>query len=258
MEKEKKQTKTIASVTKAIRVIEFIAEAKEAGVTEISKGLDYGVSATYHLLNTLREENIIVQDKNTKKFKLGLKLGQLGTLAYEQNHMSDVIRPYLKKLRDLTGETANLTIIDNEKIAYIAQEESDRLVRMFTKTGATAPLHCTGGGKTILAFKAEEDRNEILNKLNLESFTANTITDKKKLIEEMEEIRKNGYGTDNEERELGVSCIAAPIFDLNNEVMASISISGPTARFTEENKEGWIKDTLKVAKEVTDHLSSLV
>lgn len=258
MKKAKKQTKTIASVTKAIRVIEFIAEAKEAGVTEISKGLDYGVSATYHLLNTLREENIIVQDKNTKKFKLGLKLGQLGTLAYEQNHMSDVIRPYLKKLRNLTGETANLTIVDNDKIVYIAQEESDRLVRMFTKTGATAPLHCTGGGKTILAFKTEEDRNQILDKLNLESFTANTITDKTKLIEEMEEIRKNGYGTDNEERELGVSCIAAPIFDLNNEVMASISISGPTARFTEENKERWIKDTLKVAKEVTDHLSSLV
>lgn len=100
MEKIKKEKKTIASVTKAIKVIDFIALSKEAGVTEISKGLGYGVSATYHLLNTLKEENVIVQDKNTKKFKLGLKLWQIGTLAYEQNHISDVIEPYLKKLRD--------------------------------------------------------------------------------------------------------------------------------------------------------------
>ena len=257
MGKIKKETKTIASVSKAIRVIEYIGDYKEAGVTEISKGLGYGVSATYHLLNTLREENIIVQDKNTKKFKLALKLWQLGNLAYEQNHISDVIKPYLKKLRDLTGETANLTIMDNNKIVYIAQEESDRLVRMFTKTGATAPLHCTGGGKTILAFQTKELRDEIIDGLNLEEFTNTTITDKDEFIEELGKIRDNGYGFDNEERELGVSCIAAPIFDLSNSVIASISISGPTSRFTDKARSKLIKDTLAVAREVTDELSTI-
>lgn len=256
MEKIKKEKKTIASVTKAIKVIDFIALSKEAGVTEISKGLGYGVSATYHLLNTLKEENVIVQDKNTKKFKLGLKLWQIGTLAYEQNHISDVIEPYLKKLRDLTGETANLTIVDNYKVVYVAQEESDRLVRMFTKTGATAPLHCTGGGKTILAYKPEEVRNEIINRIELEGFTNNTITDREAFKEEMERIRKNGYGFDNEEREIGVSCIAAPIFDLSNEPIASISISGPTSRFTDEAREKWIELTIKIASQVTERLST--
>lgn len=255
MEKVKKDKKTIASVSKAIKVIEFIASSKESGVTEISNGLGYGVSATYHLLNTLKEENVIVQDKNTKKFKLGLKLWQLGILAYDQNHISDVIKPYLKKLRDLTGETANLTIMDNYKVVYVAQEESDRLVRMFTKTGATAPLHCTGGGKTILAYKPEEVRNEIMNRIELEGFTDNTIVDKEAFIAEMDKIRKDGYGYDNEEREVGVSCIAAPIFDLSNDVIASISISGPTARFTDEAKEKWIEETLNIASQVTERLS---
>lgn len=257
MSKEKKETKTIASVSKAIRVIEFIAEEREAGVTEISRGLDYGVSATYHLLNTLREENIIVQDKQTKKFKLGLKLWQLGTLAYEENHITDVVSPYLKKLRDVTGETANLTILDNNKIVYVAQEESDRLVRMFTKTGAMAPLHCTGGGKTILAHIPEDIRNEIIDKINFEGFTSKTITDKEKFKEELKIIKENGYGFDNEEREQGVSCIAAPIFDLNNDPIASISISGPTSRFTEEARKKWIKDTVDIAQEVTEHLSNI-
>lgn len=255
MVKEKKETKTIASVSKAIRVIEYVAASKEAGVTEISRGLGYGVSATYHLLNTLREENILVQDKNTKKFKLALKLWQLGNLAYEQNHIADVIKPYLKKLRDLTGETANLTILDNNRTVYIAQEESDRLVRMFTKTGATAPLHCTGGGKTILAHKTKEVRDDIIEKINLERFTKSTITDKEEFKKELDTIKENGYGFDNEERELGVSCIAAPIFDLSNNVIASISISGPSARFTDQAKSKWIKDTVAVARQVTDELS---
>lgn len=255
MKKDKKPTKTIASVTKAINVLEFIAKYKEAGVTEISKGLDYGVSATYHLLNTLKEANIIIQDNNTKKFKLSLKLWQLGILAYEENHISDVITPFLRKLRDITGETANLTILENDKIVYVAQEESDRLVRMFTKTGATAPIHCTGGGKTILAFKAEESRNNIIGKIELDKFTSTTITDKEAFKKELDKIKKNGYGYDNEERELGVSCIAAPIFDIANNVVASISISGPSSRFTKESKEKWIKDTINIAKEVSEHLS---
>lgn len=257
MEKEKKATKTIASVTKAINVLEFIAESKEAGVTEISKGLGYGVSATYHLLNTLREANILVQDKNTKRFKLGLKLWQLGLVAYEQNNISEIIIPYLRKLRDLTGETANLTIIENYKTVYIAQEESDRLVRMFTKTGATAPLHCTGGGKTTLAHKPMEVRNAIIEEIDLKKFTDTTITDREEFKKELDKIREKGYGFDNEEREVGVSCIAAPIFDVGNNVVGSISISGPTARFTKESKEKWIKDTIKVAKEVTEHLSTI-
>ncbi|HSH36114.1 IclR family transcriptional regulator, partial [Schnuerera sp.] len=145
--KKTKEKKTIASVIKAIEVIEYIAYSeKEVGVTEISNGLNYGVSATYHLLNTLKECNIIVQNDRTKKYSLGLKLWQIGMLAYGQNHISVTLKPYLKKLKDLTGETVNLTIMDNHEIVYIAQEESDKLVKMFTTTGATAPLHCTAGG----------------------------------------------------------------------------------------------------------------
>lgn len=256
--KKTKEKKTIASVIKAIEVIEYIASSKkELGVTEISNGLNYGVSATYHMLNTLKECNIIVQDERTKKFKLGLKLWQIGMLAYEQNHISISLKPYLKKLRDLTGETSNLTIMDDYKIVYIAQEESDRLVKMFTTTGATAPLHCTAAGKILLAYKPDEIQKQIIDKMELTKYTDHTIINKEDLIKEIEEIRKNGYGFDNEERELGVSCIGAPIFDLNDEAIACITISGPTARFNEENKNKWIDIVLEVSKEATNHLKTI-
>ena len=256
--KKVKEKKTIASVIKAVEVIEFIAYSeREVGVTEISNGLHYGVSATYHMLNTLKECNIIVQNERTKKFKLGLKLWQIGMLAYGQNHISVTLKPYLKKLKDLTGETANLTIMDNYRIVYIAQEESDRLVKMFTTTGATAPLHCTAAGKILLAYKPEEIQEEILNEIELTKYTDNTIVKKEDLNKESAEIRKNGYGFDNEERELGVSCIGAPIFDLNNEAIACITISGPTARFNEENKKKWIDIVLQVSNEATNHLRTI-
>lgn len=256
--KKAKEKKTIASVIKAVEVIEFIAYSeREVGVTEISNGLNYGVSATYHMLNTLKECNIIVQNERTKKFKLGLKLWQIGMLAYGQNHISVTLKPYLKKLKDLTGETANLTIMDNYQIVYIAQEESDRLVKMFTTTGATAPLHCTAAGKILLAYKPEEIQEEILNEIELTKYTDNTIVKKEDLNKEIAEIRKNGYGFDNEERELGVSCIGAPIFDLNNEAIACITISGPTARFNEENKKKWIDIVLQVSNEATNHLRTI-
>ena len=256
--KKTKETKTIASVIKAVEVIEYIAYSEnEVGVTEISNGLNYGVSATYHLLNTLKECNIIVQNESTKKYSLGLKLWQIGMLAYGQNPISITLNPYLKKLKDLTGETANLTIMDNHQIVYIAQEESNRLVKMFTTIGATAPLHCTAAGKVLLAYKPEIVRDSILEKIELNKYTEKTITNKKDLIYEIREIRKRGYGFDNEERELGVSCIGAPVFDLNDEAIACITISGPTSRFTEENKKHWIDALLQVAEEATNYLKTI-
>lgn len=257
-DKKTKEKKTIASVIKAIEVIEFIAHSeKEVGVTEISNGLNYGVSATYHLLNTLKECNIVVQNERTKKYSLGLKLWQIGMLAYGQNHISVTLKPYLERLKNLTGETANLTVINNNQIVYIAQAESNRLVKMFTTMGATAPLHCTAGGKALLAFKPEDVRKQILGEIELTRYTENTITDKDEIIKELEEIRNKGYALDNEEREIGVSCIAAPVFDLNDNAIASITISGPTARFTDENKKKWIETVLQIAKEATDHLKTI-
>lgn len=257
-EVEEKQRKTIKSVIKAFDVIDHLALSEtELGVTEISEALNYGVSATYHLLNTLRECNIIEQNEITKKFKLSLKLWQIGMIAYRQNDLSTILKPYLRRLRELTGETSNLTILDKDQIVYIAQEESNKLLKMFTQIGASAPLHCTGAGKMLLAFQPEAKKEAILNSIELSKYTSKTITSKEKLIKELEKIKKQGYSLDDEERELGVSCIGGPIFGPNDDIVACISISGPQSRFTEENKEKWIQTVLEVSKEATDYLRNI-
>ena len=257
-EPEEKQRKTIKSVIKAFDVIDHLTLSNvELGVTEISQALNYGVSATYHLLNTLRECNIIEQNTITKKFKLSIKLWKIGMIAYEQNDISLILRPYLRNLKELTGETSNLTILDNNEIVYIAQEESNNLLKMFTQIGATAPLHCTGSGKILLAHQSEAKRKHILDRIELTKFTNKTITTRENLEIELKRIRDQGYGLDDEERELGVSCIGAPIFGPNDDIIACISISGPQSRFLEENIDKWIKIILEISKDATNDIKKL-
>ena len=257
MENKSKSKKTIGSVKKAFDIINYIAEQKqEQGATEISEALGYGVSASYHILNTLKESNIITQNEKTKKYKLSLKLWQLGMTAYKQNNISLELKPYLSKLRDQTRETAILTILEGDEIVYVAQEESDKLIKMFTKTGATAPLHCTASGKIFLAYKNQDERDQIIDGLKLERFTENTITDKKDLKRELLKIKDDGYGFDVEERDDDVSCIAAPVFCPNGDVMACLSISGPKNRFSPGNKHQWIGMIVDIAKEASEHLKT--
>lgn len=252
-----KETKTIASVIKAINVLNYISESKEdVGITEISNALNYKVSATYHLINTLKICGMITQNPETKRYKLGLRVQQLGRIANDQNNLSIILRKFLKKLKEITNETVNLTELYNNQIIYIAQEESDRLVKMFTKPGATAPLYCTGAGKIFLAYKSEEDRETILNSIDLIRFTPNTIVIREELDNELKKIRRMGYGFDNEEREIGVNCIGAPIFNSRNEVIACISISGPSMRFTKENKDIWVTHVINISKEASDFLAN--
>lgn len=254
---KKQSQKTIGSVIKAIDIIELLsASEREIGATEISSHLNYGVSATYHILATLRMCGVIEQNPNTKKYRLGLKLCKIGNIAREQNHLSTYVQPYLKKLKELTGETSNLTILDNDEIIYIAQEESDKLVRMFTKIGARAPLYCSAAGKVLLAYQPKEKQDFIINGLSFYNFTKNTITSKKDLREELEEIKNIGYAFDNEERELGVECIAAPIFDFDDEVIGAISVSGPTTRFNQTTIDRFISDLLDITREISAYLEN--
>ncbi|NLY35783.1 MAG: IclR family transcriptional regulator [Tissierellia bacterium] len=255
---EVKSKKTIKSVEKAFALIDYLAQTQEdQGVTEISSAMQTGVSATYHMLNTLKEAGIIEQNSLTKKYRLGLKLWQIGMLAYRQNQLASAMKPFLRKLMLETGETANLTVLDNNKIVYIAQEESDHLLKMFTKIGASAPLHCTGAGKVLLAYLPEYKQKQILDEIELKPFTSKTLTTEKDLREEMQRIRNKGYGTDDEERELGVSCVGAPIFGPDQKVVACISVSGPKERFSEENKNKWIEVVMAIAKEATEYIQDL-
>lgn len=250
-----KDTKTIGSVIKAIEVMEELAGSEEGlGLTEISSSLNYGVSATYHLLNTLRLYNIIEQDKKTKKYRIGIGLFRISGMAKRQNSLVNIAQPYLDKLRVLVDETSNLVVLDGNDVVYIAQSESTQLLKMFTQLGAKVPLYCTGGGKLLLAYKPKEYQELILTRISFQKYTKNTISTITDLQKEFEVIKKQGYAADKEEREEGITCIAAPVFDCYSEVIASISISGPTYRLKEKGLEGIISNVIMIAKELSNSM----
>ncbi|MDD2481564.1 MAG: IclR family transcriptional regulator, partial [Lutispora sp.] len=196
----KKDTKTIGSVIKAVEVMEEIAKSDDGlGVTEISNILNYGVSATYHLLNTLKQCNIIEQDRKTKKYRIGFALFRISGMAKRQNVLANLAQPYLDKLRELVGETSNLVILDGSDIVYIAQSESTKLLKMFTQLGAKVPFYCTGGGKILLSYQPKKMQDLILSKTNFEKYTKNTLSSAKDIIKELESIKEQGYAIDNEE-----------------------------------------------------------
>lgn len=253
-----KDTKTIGSVIKAVQIIEEIAKSDTGlGVTEISNKLNYGVSATYHLLNTLKLCNIIEQDKKTKKYRIGFALFRISAMARRQNLLANIAQPYLEELMEQIGETANLVVLDGDEAVYIAQAESNKLVKMFTKIGARVPFYCTGAGKVLLAHQPKNMKSLILEKTQYEKFTNNTITSPKILAEEFEYILNNGYAIDNEEREEGVTCIAAPVYNSDGEVIAALSISGPTYRLKAEEIDSIIESVVITAKELSRSLGHI-
>jgi DNA-binding IclR family transcriptional regulator len=176
---------------------------------------------------------------------VGTRLLELSSGVTEQIDVRAEARPALERLSTLIGETANLSVRSGDNLVYIDQVQSERLVRMFTRVGSSAPLYCTGSGKLFLAFvpegQFEREFNRYLLEQRLEPRTPHTIVRPQALREELRRIRERGYSFDNEEMEEGVICVAAPIFDRSGQIVAAISVSGPSNRL----KNGHISEAVE-------------
>ncbi len=250
-----KETKTIGSVLKAIDILQLVARSRDGlGVTEISQRLGSGVSATYHLLSTLKLRHMIEQDKSTKKYRIGFGFFQISSLASGQNILGNLSSVYLDRLSSTVDETSNLVILDHDEIEYLAQSESSQLLKMFTRPGARVPFYCTGGGKILFAHRSREQQEEILQRTEFCAYTPYTLTSPEALMQEVSRVLAQGYALDNEEREVGVTCIAAPVFDAYKDAVAALSISGPTYRLREKGMDRLAELLLKTAAEFSANL----
>jgi DNA-binding IclR family transcriptional regulator len=143
-------------------------------------------------------------------------------------------RPILQKLWTATGETVNLAILDGQQILYLDVIESSHTFRLSSQVGVRRPVYCTALGKAMISQLPADELKELLASLTFERFTPHTLTQPAKLCKELEKMRSQGYAVDDEEAVLGARCVAAPIFDANNKVVAAVSVSGPLTRVTAE------------------------
>ncbi len=248
----------VGSVVRALCILDRLGTAgRDLGVTELARQLDLNKSTTFRLLATLVSLGYVTQDRETGKYRLGLHLVELGALALDRIDLRTEARPFLADLADRTGETVHLAILDRNQVVYIEKFESKQTLTMKSRVGAHAPAHCTGVGKALLAFLEHDELKRVVSEESLYRFTANTIADPQALLEHLERVRQLGYAIDDEEHELGIRCVAAPVRNHSGKVAAAISVSGPGLRLTRERIEEMIPLVVETSAKISRALGDV-
>lgn len=249
----KKRTR-LSSVANSLRLIRAFSEDQyEIGISDLAKRLGLAKSTVHRLASTLLDQGMLEQNAGDGKYRLGLALFELGTLVRRKMDFTMEARPFLRTLMEKTGETVHLAILDHDSVLYIITHESKRALRMGSKVGTRAPVHSTAVGKVLLAFQPGEAIARIITR-GLPASTPNTIVEVKALQRELELVRTRGYAMDDEESEVGLRSIAAPIRNDSGNVIAAISIAGPVHRMTRKTLLGWVRELVVAAGAVSQRL----
>lgn len=227
-------SKTVQSVERALTIIEALAEyGVPVSLGDLAEKVNLKPSTVHRLLSTLIVRGFVVQDENSH-YKLSMKLFHIGNSATYAIDIKKIAAPIMLELLDKCNETVNLAVLDHGEVVYIDQLESNNIVivKMFARVGNHGPAYCTGSGKVLLAGLTPEELNRYICTSELQRFTSDTITDSDMLAKELARVRKDGYALDLGERDEGVRCIAAPIKNHEDQVVAALSVSGPSMRMT--------------------------
>jgi len=223
---------TLSTVRNSARLLKaFLHTGGPAGVSELARRLGLGKSTVHRLLTTLVAEGLVEQDPRTGGYRLGLVMFELGEAVTVHQELHAAAGPVLAHLREQTGESSQVGILDGTEVVYVDRLESAYSLRLFTETGRRVPAHATSSGKVLLAHLPEPDREKALTAAPLPRFTTHTVVDPDALRADFAAVRERGWAEAVNEREIGVASIAAPIRDASGEVVASASIGAPIARF---------------------------
>lgn len=221
----------IQSLARGLKILGLLNQAPDGlSITEIAETLGVDKGSASRLVATLRSYGYAEKDEISRRFYLGPQVVSLSRSVLQRLPLREAAKPFLRQLMERTGECAHLAVLAQGQALYIDQVESPATLRVNAQVGELKPLHCTALGKVLLAFSA----GDILEALPqpLEAFTERTITDPRQLRQHLEQISQMGYAVDDEEFDLGVRCLAAPVFDFRGKLAGSLGISGPTTRMT--------------------------
>jgi len=244
----------IKSVIKGLNILNLFSESRqELSISEISKALSLGISTAYRLVGTLKYKNYIEQNPQNLKYKLGREF--LNKTFLVSNDEANIIKksmPYLEKLRDFTKESISLAVLNGRDIVYIAKADSYEILRTNIEIGKKFPAYKTALGKVLLAHLSSEKFNRLFKLTKVKNYiNENSELNIPELKQYLKKVKTEGIAFDNEEATPGIRCMAAPIVDANSEILAAISISGPTIRFTLEKIDLWKKELVKIAKRIS-------
>ena len=204
---------------------------RPVALTELAQRLGLPKSTIHRLLATLKRARYVRQDAATERYDLGVKALRLGVVALQTSSLLQAAHPHMERLAQQVGETVQLSVRDDDKVMPLHFAESDvHVIRASIPKGAYTPLHATASGKVLLSGLMSSELDRLVDRMDLRAFTPHTITDRSAFKHAVAEARARGYGTDREEHNLGVCCVAVPIRDHQDGVAASLSVTAPASR----------------------------
>jgi IclR family transcriptional regulator, KDG regulon repressor len=219
------------SVRNAARLLkQFSYRERELGVSELARRLGLGKSTAHRLVATLAAEHLLEQNRETGKYRLGLAIYDLGASVSAHFALHEAALPSMAQLRNTTGETVHLAVLDGREVVYIDRLDSPDSVRLFLEVGRRMWAHCTATGKVLLAHVPEDRLERLLAGWELKDRTPSTITDHHRLRDELREVRRRGWAQNRHESEVGLLSVGAPVRNAMGDVVAAMSVVGPARR----------------------------
>ena len=238
------------SLKRGIDTLLFLASRKSMGVTELADKLSVNKSTAFRILDTFLEANMVEQNKETHRYKLGPAILKLSEQYHKNFNIIETARPTMEQLAADIHESVHLCVLSNNGAVIIEQILSNSRLVVNAKVGNNEPLHCSSVGKCLLAFTSDENREQMLSSLSFDFYTENTIMDKDKLNTEIQLIRESGFATDNEELSKDIKCVAVPVFDDRGRCNYSLGTSGAASRMTQEKIDRIVPMLKKAAKSI--------
>ena len=220
-------------------------------ITELSELMLEAKSVVFNRANSLKEMGYIEQDEHSKRYTLTTKLLELTNSSLGGYYQRTNIHTYLKTIAEQTGQCTYFGLRNKQnRVVYVDRFASENAMTVYTNVGDSPIPHCTAHGKALLAFLSLEEIESVLA-LGMEKFTDRTITDRDALLAELRSIRQKGYAIDDEERMLGVRCVAAPVFNSYRQIIGAIGVSGLAQLLTDPVLESYAR----IVKDVADKVS---
>lgn len=242
------------SVERAFAILEFLNSSRRGwNISEMSRKLGLPKSSTHVLFSTLDRLGYITEYQSSRRYQLSPKLYGLGRRALETTPLPMIALPHLHWLVQQTNLTAHVGILEKKQVVFIQKVDGPGIIKFDTYIGKCSPLHCTGLGKSLVAFRPEKEIETLLEKYTFSRFTKQTISSCSAFMTECERIRRAGYSIDDEEEELGIRCIAAPIL-VDGIAVAAVSVTGTTAQMPHDVIANVVSKAMSAAGRIASQL----
>ena len=242
----------VQSLSRALKLLNALSYYPQGlPLSEIALEVGLPNSTAHRLLTTLQNERYVRFDSEHSAWVIGVQAFRVGSAFVRARDMVSIARPFMRRLVDQSGETVNLGIIDRDEVVYLAQVETQKMMRAIAGPGGRAAIHCSGIGKALLSYCNENDRRQLLERMAYRRETPKTHVTRESLSTDMQRGVEHGYFLDDEENAIGLRCVAAVIFNEHGEPIAGLSVSGPAARITNARIPSLGKGVAAVADEIT-------